>query len=414
MAARWFAVGLVALVLPEQVVAPRDVAAEIAVDVRGGAFLVSPSTRRGARTPVRARFAAPGERFGPPRTVMPHRRRDRVMDAGVAADGSGLIVVQRGSRVRVVTFAPRRARTISPPHAHADFAASAMAGSGAAAVVWFRHRRDGRWRLEVALREPGASAFGAPQPVSRYVRRPCCTSVSVAIGERGHAVATWTSTSRPSVWAAQRRPGRAFRRPQRLARDASDVPRAVVGAGGEAALLYSVQNVPLRPRDGLQLHRAVSGGSFGAAEQVNPGQGGTIGEAAITPGGATLVAWLDGAGSVRVSEAGPGAPLADAGSLGRHVAPQIPAVAADDERAVVAWSERVSTASAHFEQAHAAMRRAPGASFGPAVALGRAWRAALPGQALLVPHGGALVSWNGYRYGARADRRAVLAVTRLP
>ena len=94
----------------------------------------------------------------------------------------------------------------------------------------------------------------------------------MAIGERGDAVATWTSTSRPAVSAALRSPGGAFRRPQRLARDPADAPQAVVGAGGAAALLYSVQHVPLPPDDGLQLHRALSGGAFGAAEHVNPGR----------------------------------------------------------------------------------------------------------------------------------------------
>ena len=86
-------------------------------------------------------------------------------------------------------------------------------------MVWYRHRGAGRWRLEAATRAPGAVKFGAPRPISAFVRRPCCTAVSVAIGERGDAVATWTSTARPAVWAALRPAGRAFRAPQRLAAD---------------------------------------------------------------------------------------------------------------------------------------------------------------------------------------------------
>ena len=204
------------------------------------------------------------------------------MDAGVAADGSGVIVVQARRSVRAVAFGPGgalgRPAALSAPGARADFAASAVASSGAAVVVWFRHRSAGRWRLEAATRAPGARRFGAPEPLSAFVRRPCCTSVSVAIGERGDAVATWSSTARPAVWAALRRPGQRFGRPQRLAADASDAPRAVVGADGAAAVIYSTQHVPLRASDGLQLHRASPRGAFGAAEHVNGGGGVTVGD----------------------------------------------------------------------------------------------------------------------------------------
>jgi hypothetical protein len=413
----------------EQVVA-RDIGADVAVDGAGRAFLVSPSARQrsGTFSSVRARSAPPGAAFGPSRMLMRSSRADRAVDAGVAADGSGVIVVQSVRRpyrrVRVVTFGARgrvgTPVTVSSPRDNADFAASAVAPSGAAVVVWFRHHGARRWRLEASIREPGAPAFAPPEPVSAFVRRPCCTSVSVAIGERGDAVVTWSSTSRPSVWAALRSPGRAFRRPQRLAGDASDVPRAVVGAGGTVALIYSTQHVPLRADDGLALHRTVRGGAFGAAEHVNPGGGVTIGEAAVTPAGQVMVAWVDHAtgaagARVRVSEARPGGPLVDAGELGTNVTPQGIAVAADDDgRAVVAWSQLVSTKPAYVEQAVAAMRPAHDASFGPAVALGRPLRAAESQVARLVPGGGALIVWKGSRYGRPAKRRTALAVTRLP
>jgi hypothetical protein len=350
---------------------------------------------------------------------------DRPVDAGVAADGSGVIVLQRvrGARrsVRAVAFGPRgapgRPIALSGPGERADFAASAVAPSGAAVVVWFGHRGAGRWRLEAATRAPGARGFGAPEPLSSFVRRACCTSVSVAIGERGDAVATWSSTARPAVWAALRSPGRAFRAPQRLAADASDLPRVVVGAGGAAALMYSTQHVPLRAGDGLQLHRAPPGGGFGPAEHVNGGGGVTIAAAAVTAAGRVLVAWSDRVHGARVhvSEAAAGAPLAASAELGEDVRPRHLAVAADDlGRAVVAWSQRASTTPAHRERAVAAMRVAGGAPFGAAVALGGPWRAAEPGRAALVPGGGALVLWGAARYGGPAQRRTALLVTRLP
>jgi hypothetical protein len=411
----------------EQIIATRDVGADVAVDATGRAFLVSPSMGHYAGTfsSVRLRSAAPGAAFGAPRMLMRSRADERAVDAGVAADGGGVIAVQsvarRHRRVRVALFTARgavgRPVTVSSPGDRADFAASAVARSGAAVVVWFRHRADGRWRLEGSIRESRTAAFGPPLPVSAFARRACCTSVSVAIGERGDAVATWSATSRGSVWAALRSPGRAFRRPQRLAGTASDVPKAVVGAGGTAALIYSVQHVPLRSDDGLALRLSARGHAFGAATHVNPGGGVTIGDAAVTPGGKVLVAWTDrfhGA-RIHVSEAGPGEALAAVADLGARVAAERVAVAADDDgRAVVAWSQMVATAPAYREQAVAATRRAGEAAFGAAVALGRPWRAAAPASTRLVPGGRALVVWRGSRFGGRANRRAALAVTRLP
>ena len=393
-----------------QVIATRDVGASVAVGAAGSAFVVTPSGRRDSRAlvSVRARFAAPGTAFGRPRTLMRSTRSARAVDAGVAADGSGVIVVQglrgRHRSVRVATFGARgrvgRPVAISSRRDDADFAALAVARSGAAVVVWFGHRSASRWRLEASTRDRGAATFGPPQPLSAFVRRPCCTSVSVAIAERGDAVATWSSTARPAVWAALRGPGHEFRRPQRLAADASDVPRAVVGPGGAAALLYSTQHVPLRAGDGLQLHRAPPGGAFGAAEHVNPGGGVTIGDAAVTAAGHVLVAWRDQVHGARVhlSEAGPGEPLA----------------ADDAGRAVVAWSQRASTAPVYRERAVAALRATTGTPFGQTIVLGRPWRAAQPGLARLVPGGGALVAWNGARYGGPAQRSSALLVTRVP
>jgi hypothetical protein len=405
-----------------QVIAPRDVAAAVAVGPDGRAFVVSPSARpnSGTLSAVRTRSALPGAPFGPSRALLRSSRSDRAVDAGVAGDGSGVIVVQSHRRVRVVPFSPHGQLgtpvALSSPGARADFAASAVARSGAVVVVWFRHRGAGRWRLEASTREPGGATFGPPEPLSAFVRRPCCTSVSVAIGERGDAVATWSSTARPAVWAALRSPRHAFRRPQRLASEASDTPRAVVGAGGTAAVIYSTQHVPLRADDGLQLHRAASAGAFGAAEHVNPGGGVTMADAAVTAAGQVLVAWCDlvhGA-RVHVSQTRPGEPLAATAELGTDVRAKGLALAADDDgRAVVAWSQLVSTEPAYREHAVAAVRPARDAPFGPAVALGRPWRAAEPGLARLVPGGGALVVWTGSRLRGPAGRRAALVVTRL-
>jgi hypothetical protein len=381
-----------------QVVAPRAAAADLAVDGAGRAFLVTLPA-------VRARTAAPGARFGPARTLMPAGPTQHAVGAGVAADGRGVIVVQGTRQVSAVAFDAHgrlgAATSLSRRGERSDYAASAVAPSGAAVIVWFAHR-GGRWRLEASVRGPASAAFGRAQAISALVRRPCCTTVSTAIGERGDAVATWTSTIRPAVWAALRRPGQGFRRPQRLATDAADAPRAVVGANGTAVVVFSSQHVPLHASDGLQLHRARPGRAFGPAEHVNPGGGVTPGAAAVTPDGRVVVAWVSG-DRVRVAE---GEPLADTGELGAKVAPRTPAVAAgDDGRAVVAWSQRVPSNRRYREQAFAATRSAPRAAFGAAAALGSRGAAAELSAAQLLPGNGALVLWK------RGD---ALVVTRLP
>jgi hypothetical protein len=408
-------------------VSARAGAEQLAVDGSGRAFLVGPtrSDRSATFSSVRLRSAAPGGGFGRWRTVARARRGDRFVDAGVAADGGGLILAQRnrGARrsIRAVAFTAsgRTARSVavSALAGDADFAASAVASTGAAVVVWFRHREDGRWRLEASIRDAGAHGFRRADPLSAFVRRACCTSVSAAIGEGGHAVVTWSSTSRPAVWAALRTPGRGFGRAQRLTRAASDTPKAVVGAGGTAAVIYSTQHVPLRPADGLQLQRTVGADRFGAAEHVNPGGGVTIGEAAVTAAGAITVAWLDQVHGARVhvSQGAGTGPLTPVAELGTNVSSHGLAVATDDGgRAVVAWSERASTTGPYREQAKAATSQASGAPFGPPTALGHSWRAAQPQLARLVPGGGALVLWKGSRYDGPTARRTALAVTRLP
>jgi hypothetical protein len=388
---------------PEEIVAAHDVPTSMAVDRTGRAFLV---------TAARVRSAAPGRRFGPSRTVVRPKRGDRVAGAGVGVDGRGVVFVQSADRkVRAVPFGSRMRAPVTVSEGVADFATAAVAPSGAAVVVWFRHREDHRWRLEAAVRERGAAAFGPPEPLSGFVRRACCTNVSAAIGARGDAVVTWRSTVRASVWAALRRPAQRFHRAHRLAGSAADEPKAFVGAGGAAAVIYSTEHVPRATADGLQLRRATSGAGFGPAEHVNPGGGVTIADASITPAGDVSIAWVDQVHGPRVhlSEAPAGGPLSLTAALGTNAARRPIAVATDEGgRAVVAWAE----SSVRRERVVAATRPVRGAPFGAPVACGRRWRAAEPRLVRLVP-GGALVLWKASRYGPPAARRTALAVTRL-
>src|SRR4051794_41309773 len=150
-----------------QIIAPRDVSAALAVARDGRAFVVSPSARpdSGTLAGVRRRSAAPSAAFGPSRTLLRSSAANRAVDAGVAADGSGLVVVQSRRGVRAVAFdAGGRLgppQWLSAPRARADFAASAVASSGAAVGGWVLPL-SGRWGLEAPAREPTGAPVVAP------------------------------------------------------------------------------------------------------------------------------------------------------------------------------------------------------------------------------------------------------------
>jgi hypothetical protein len=407
-----------------QFITGHEVGADLVVEAGGGAYLVSPSAPQNARARPSARVwaAAPGATFGPARLLLRSTRSDRVVDTGIASGGSGVIVVQRvaGRRraVRLVRFdrGARLGRSVTLSRgSRSDFAASDTADSGAVVVVWFRHRDGGRWRLEAALREPGAETFGAPRAVSDWVRRACCTAVAAAVGDRGDAVVAWSSTARPGVRAALRRAGGGFARARLLAGDASGAAATAVGADGTAVVLYGRQRVLGREHEGLWLHRAVGPrGDLGAAERLATGAPVTVAAATVTPAGRVLVGWIDEAAErVHLAEAGPGEPFGDSGPLGRRVTGEAVVVAGDDAgRAVLAWSERLGGRVLR-QRAVASVRPAGQAAFGAAQDLGLPWRAAEARSARLLPSAGALVLWKGARYRGPGGRRAVLLATRV-
>ena len=123
-----------------QVIAPRDVAARLAVGPDGRAFVVSPSARPGASalSSIRRRAARPGAAFGPSRALMRPAAGAPLVDAGVAADGSGVIIVQAHRSVRAVTFGPSGALG-SPGRAVGARRARRLRGVGGRA-----QRRGGR------------------------------------------------------------------------------------------------------------------------------------------------------------------------------------------------------------------------------------------------------------------------------
>ena len=397
---------LLALVSPAEQAAARPTLVDIAVDHDGRAFLVSAS-----RSAVRLRSAAPGAAFAPGTLTLTHgscrgrrgglgwQRCDRRPERPARGSrhvrrprpgrGAERRVARPYGRLRRVGGGAwwRRGRRLVPAHAREALAprgcrarpwsggvrcSPAVVAVRAARVLYARlggHRRPRRRRRRVAL-DIGPGALDVAAPGRRVV------SAGTAVG-RGFE-----------------------RRPEGGRRG---------GWNGGGALQPATRAGARRRRAATAASRA--GGAFGAPEVVNPGRGVTIGETAITPSGRVFVAWVDHAGArVRVSESEPGAPLVETGAIGAGVAPRAVAVAAaDDGRAVVAWSQQVRNGRSYSEQAVAATRLTHAAGFGPPVALGSPWRIAEPRLARLVPGGGALVAWAGSDF---RPRNTVLAVTR--
>ena len=253
---RWALMAMLVAAAPAdgaQVIAPRDVAAALRGRRRRPRLRREPQRATGLRDAAR-RAPAHGpagrslrllaradalERRRPRRRRGRRRRRQR-RDRGQRA---------RGARrsVRAVAFGPGgrlgRALALSAPGARADFAASAVAPSGAAIVVWFRHGAPaGAWRPRRVGRDARASA----RPGALGLRAPPVLHERVRFDRGARRRRRDMDVDRaPRGMGGLRAAGQRFHAPRLLARDASDAPRVVVGDGGAVALTYSTQHVPL-------------------------------------------------------------------------------------------------------------------------------------------------------------------------
>ena len=260
-----------------QVIAPRDVSAAVAVGRDGRAFVVSPSARpdSGTLSPVRRRCAARGSAFGPSRVLLARGRRRAARRRRVAADGSGVIVLQRGRSVRTAAFAaggrvgpstrsPRAAPApTSPPRPSLRAAPRSWSGTATAT------RGAGGWRPRPRAE---AARFGAPRPISAFARRPCCTGrVGGDRRARRRRGGVDVDGSAPPC-------GRAAPRGPRLPRAAAPRRRRRRPAGRRCrgrerrsgADLQHPARPPARDRRAPAAPAQQPGGAFGPAEHVNP------------------------------------------------------------------------------------------------------------------------------------------------
>ena len=357
----------------------------------GRAFVVSPSARRRHEDALRRCGGAPrrpGAAFGPsagahalePRLTAPSTPASPPTAAASSSCRARDDARARGRvrRARAASAGRSRSRRRG---ARADFAASAVAPSGAAVVVWFRHRGAGAGAWRPRPRAPGRRAFGAAA-AALGLRAAAVLHERVRRDRRARRRRrdVELDRARPPYGRRCAAPAARFRRRSAWPRDASDAPRAVVGAGGAAALVYSTQHVPLRASDGLQLHRAARRGrASGAAEHVNPGGGVTIAEAARhprRPRAASPGATRCTARASTSPRPGQGEPLAGTAELGSRRERE--AHRAGGRRRRTRGRRLVAaglTAPPCRERAVAALRAAHGRALRPpAVALGRPWR----------------------------------------
>jgi hypothetical protein len=384
------------------------------------------------------RRARPGAAFGAPVRLARQSRIDRAACAGVAGDGTGIVVLERARRphprrVRVRNFhaegAAGPARTLSAPGGTARHVACAVADSGAAVVVWLQHEGGGRWHLEAAVRDPGKATFNPPVAISGHVKGGG-TGAEVAVGDRGDVLVGWydqdgREEKRPPALVV-RPAGAAFGATRRLSsRFGGGRLHLAVGARGHGVMAYSAAENDHR----VAVYRLEPG----APDAGNPqplgqspfeGRGGAI-AVSLAPGGRLMLIWEQAPTStadaeIAVFEAEPDAALRQVAVLGSDVSESgFTAAVGDDGRALVAWAEHTSDrgpGGTAQERPFAALRPSSGAPFAAQTVLGKPHLNTAPYAARLVPQGGALVLWGAFESGD-FDRDAALrtsAVARVP
>jgi hypothetical protein len=281
-----------------------------------------------------------GDSFGPVRPVTVADPFERVWSAGLAADGSAVVLTVRKhapiQRVRATLVGPdgsRRGPMTLSGRAHAAVhPVLAVAPDGTAVAAWLWHAKPS-WLVVAAVRRPGQPRFDAPQilsPPTRPVRhlqpRPW---VHVAAGDGGRAVLTWQ-------------------------------------IGGDAVL----------PEAPLHVRTAGTDGVFGPDQPLGGAGGLADVGLAVDPSGAVQVAYLDehfagheAPSRLHVAQAVAGAPLSapavlSSGGKGTSSGSQVGATFSADGSATVVWARPGDRYEAGGTLE--AFMRPAGGAFGPA------------------------------------------------
>jgi hypothetical protein len=226
---------------------------------------------------------------------------------------------------------------------------------------------------------------------------PYANDYAVAMSAKGEAIAAWTDLSGVHVSVA--RPGRGFSPPQRLARLATAIPSRMIAVNrrGDAIVVWTVANASRR--SGLYAAYRRAGRSFGKPERIS-GNGVGADFALDARGDATFV-WQRlegrrrGPATLEVVERAPNGRLRRVQALQAGVGEMVPSVAVNGrDDATVAW------VSGSLSQARVwCATRRHGGRFGPPTAVTPATGATSPSVGL-DDAGRALIAWDGTYTGA--------------
>ncbi|MCU0314475.1 MAG: hypothetical protein MUC84_10510 [Solirubrobacteraceae bacterium] len=296
-------------------------------------------SRCGELATVRARFGTSSGGFGAPRTIATARGPGGDPDPAVAADGAGIVLAGWAasgggtcatSSIRVALRRPGAAAFGAPQvlrgSGRNETPSVAVGQGGDLLAAWARRIGEGRTVIEARVRRAGAP-WG---PVERLGTSTVAGPIRTALLQNGRAIVAWGAQSinestglRASFQVAVRAAGaRAFSATQTLEQVATAVqypPRlgpVLAVAGREALIAWT-------GRDGgawrVRVARSGASGRFGAAQTVSPA-GAVLGDLAALPDGTALVAWarLDDEG-LPVAGVGAAARRAGAGAFGPAV-----------------------------------------------------------------------------------------------
>jgi hypothetical protein len=297
--------------------------------------------------------------------------------------------------------------SVSPLHYSGNFPVGRMTASGEAIVAWLA-RAGGHHQIDVATRAPGGS-FTKPVRVSAESREITDRPV-LAVNDRGDAVLAWVRGDR--IEAAYRPAGRAFGAPVTVTGSADGSQSSFMAAGvdarGDALLaiptLVRGRSLPAA----LTVVERPAGGSFGAPRTLAtlPGDAaGLLVSLAEAPDGAAAIGWDSIANSGTTTYATTRAAGGDFGppqelDHGANANGAVPVLAfGPDDRVTAAWNEERGGLATGFGVSPDVVRAASataGRPFGEPAVVSDLHHDAIEPAVTVAPDGTATVLWRWY------------------
>jgi hypothetical protein len=404
---------------------PRSPGVSIADD---GTAVAAWTVTAGTSTVIRSATRSPGGTFGPVVDVASSLSSSLPLSrprVGLDGAGGGALIWETREESNVgpktVTAALRSGGAfgtparISPPGVTTEGAELGVGRDGTAVASWVRlasvetqFTSPDRVAVQVAVKEPGAPAFGAPQDLEPEISG--VLSPSVAVSPSGAAAVAYVrpqlqqdGTTRSVVAVAYRAPGAGFGTPVVVSGDEPDVvlPRVTIDASGRATVVWTVSSssstygsvarvatvdssgVPTGPATNLSVvapafavtsARVATNQSGDTAvvwsRRPTPGLLQTVVEAAVRPAGAT----------------GFGAPITLTSDTLDSKEPV--AKVSDDGVVLAQWQQRTGSDP---EQLMSATLSVGATGFGPASSLGRSRNVAMDPAELALGRDGSAV-----------------------